>query len=102
MNHGIDNSNVKKKPWKNKVERDIIMHEDIKESGLHGGKIVGEKIGLFSLLIGIPLLIVGFYGFYLLFGADLNLYLANIILIFLVFIIGLLLTIGGYTIYSKK
>lgn len=102
MNPGLDDIKAKNKPWKNKVERDIILHEDIKESGLQGGKIIGEKIGLFSLIIGVPLLILGFYGLYLLFESGLNLYLANIILIFLVLIIGLLLTIGGYTIYSNK
>lgn len=52
----------KKKTWKTRVERDIIMHEDVKVSGLQGGKIIGEKLGLLSLIVGIPLLIIGAYG----------------------------------------
>jgi len=96
MVKGLDGSEVKKKPWKTRVERDIIMHKDIKESGLQGGKVIGEHLSLISFLIGIPLLVLGFYGLILLFvyGYDLN--LANIILVILVITIGSLLIIGGY------
>ena len=81
------------------MERDIIMHKDIKESGLQGGKVIGNNLSLFSFIIGIPLLILGIYGLILLLGFGYDLYLANIILIILVFIIGALLTIGGYFIH---
>lgn len=40
-----------KKPWKNKIERDVIMHEDIKVSGLQGGKIIADKLTLFSFIM---------------------------------------------------
>ena len=99
MVRGVGDIKNQKKPWKTKVERDIIMHEDLKESGLQGGKVIGNNLSLFSFIIGIPLLILGIYGLILLLGFGYDLYLANIILIILVFIIGALLTIGGYFIH---
>jgi len=101
MVRGIGENINKKKPWKTRIERDIILHEDLKESGLQGGKIIGNKLSLFSFIIGIPLLILGLYGLILLFVYGYNLFLAEIILIILVLIIGLLLTIGGYFIYKQ-
>ncbi len=44
MAPGINYSKEKKKPWKTRVERDIIMHKDIKEVGLQGGKVIGDKL----------------------------------------------------------
>ena len=99
MVRGVGDIKNQKKPWKTKVERDIIMHEDLKESGLQGGKVIGNNLSLFSFIIGIPLLILGIYGLILLLGFGYDLYLANIILIILVFIICALLTIGGYFIH---
>ena len=44
MVRGIGKTKVKKKPWKTRMERDIIMHKDIKEAGLQGGKAIGEIV----------------------------------------------------------
>jgi hypothetical protein len=41
---GIDNTKSKKKPWKSKMERDIILHKDITEAYSQGGKAIGEMI----------------------------------------------------------
>jgi hypothetical protein len=99
MVRGVEDVKDKKKPWKTKVERDIIMHKDIKESGLQGGKAIGNNLSLISFIIGIPLLILGIYGLIMLFGFGYILNLANIILVIMVMIIGALLTIGGYFIH---
>jgi hypothetical protein len=99
MVRGVEDVKDKKKPWKTKVERDIIMHKDLKESGLQGGKAIGNNLSLISFIIGIPLLILGIYGLIMLFGFGYNLNLANIILVIMVMIIGALLTIGGYFIH---
>ena len=99
MVRGVEDVKDKKKTWKTKVERDVIMHKDLKESGLQGGKVIGNNLSLISFIIGIPLLILGIYGLIMLFGFGYNLNLANIILVILVIIIGALLTIGGYFIH---
>jgi hypothetical protein len=97
MSGGIDGINGNKRPWKSRVERDIIMHKDIKESSLQGGKVIGNKLSLFSFTIGIPLFIIGVYGFLnILFGFGIPINMANIILVILVIVIGFLLIIGGY------
>ena len=92
-----------KKPWKTRLERDIIMHEDIKESGLQSGKIIGEKLALFSFVVGIPLLIIGLYGLLsMVFDKGFPTNSAIIILVLVVLAIGSLLTFGGYSIYKGK
>jgi len=101
MARGIDASKEKKKPWKTRVERDIIYSKDIKEAGLQGGKVIGEKLSLLSFIIGIPMLIIGIYAiFNMLFGFGFPMNMATIILVLLVNVSGLLLVIGGYFIYS--
>ena len=68
-----------------------------------GGKIISEKLSLFSFIIGIPLLIIGIYGLLNMlmeFGFPSN--NANIILVLLIIVMGFLLTIGGYFIWEKK
>ena len=42
MIRGVEDVKDKKKPWKTKVERDSIMHKDLKESSLQGGKVIGN------------------------------------------------------------
>ena len=42
-----------KKPYKNKVERDIQFSNDVKVSGLEGGKVIGENLSLLSFILGI-------------------------------------------------
>jgi hypothetical protein len=90
-----------KKPWKTKIERDIIMHDDIRVSGLQGGKILGHKLALFSLIMGIPLLLIGLYG---LISMILDLGFPNntaiLILVLVVIALGCLFTIGGYFLYK--
>jgi hypothetical protein len=87
-----------KKQWKTKIERDIIMHEDIKESGLQGGKVVGDKIALFSLIFGIPLLIVGLYSLIsMIFNLGFPVNSATIILALVVTSLGCLGIFSGYT-----
>ena len=100
MVRGIGKTKVKKKPWKTRVERDIKFSKDIKEAGIQGGKVIGDKLALLSFIIGIPLLIIGLYGlFSMLFGFGFPVNMATIILVLLVNVIGLLLIIGGYFIY---
>ena len=103
MEKGFNVSKKKKKPWKTRMERDIIMHKELKESGLQGGKVLGEKLSLFGLIMGLPMLIIGLYTiFNMLFNFGFPINMANIILAFLIFLIGLLLTLGGYFIYKKN
>jgi len=42
MVKGLDTTKKKKKPWKNQIERDIMLHKDIKDAWLQGGKAIGE------------------------------------------------------------
>jgi len=44
MVRGMGVTKTKKKPWKTKIERDIILHKDIKEAYLQGGKAIGEIV----------------------------------------------------------
>ena len=80
----------------------ITSDKYISESGTQGGKALGDNIVLFSFIIGIPLLVIGLYA---LFSILLGFYPSNtaiIILVILVNVIGLLMTIGGYSIYRTK
>jgi hypothetical protein len=85
-------------------DRTVIMSDAyISESGVQGGKIIGEHIVLGSLIFGIPFLIIGLVGFVLLFGlGSPALNTANVFLVVLLTVIGLLLIIGAYNIYRTK
>ena len=87
-----------------KQDNTVIMSDKyISESGVQGGKAIGEHIVLGSFIIGIPLLIIGTYALLnILFDWGFPTNSAIIILVLLVFIIGLLMTIGGYSIYRTK
>ncbi len=99
MARRLDESKIKKKPWNTRLERDILMHDDLKKSGIQGGKIIGEKLTLFSFIIGIPLLIIGLYAsINMLFGFGFDVNIATIILVIIINILGLLFIIGGYNI----
>ncbi len=75
----------------------------LSESGVQGGKIIGEHIVLGSLIFGIPLLIMGLIGLFMLFGLEYpTINTANIIVVLLLTIIGILLILGGYNIYRIK
>jgi len=87
-----------------KKDNAVIMSDRyLSESGVQGGKIIGEHIALGSLIIGIPLLTIGTYALLnMLFDWGFPINSAIIILVLLVIIIGLLMTIGGYNIYRTK
>jgi len=90
-----------KKPYKTKIERDVQFSEDIKVSGLQGGKVIGNNLTLFSFIIGIPLLIIGLCALVnMLLGLGFPTNSAVVILVLLVTAIGSLLTIGGYFLYK--
>jgi len=92
-----------KKPYKNKIERDVKMHDDIRVSGLQGGKVLGNKLALFSLIIGIPLLLIGLYGLLsMVFDLGFPKNTATLILVLVVLSLGSLLTIGGYFLHKEK
>jgi len=92
-----------KKPWKTKIERDVIMHEDIKVSGLQGGKIIANKLALFSFIMGIPLLLIGLYGlFNMILDLGFPMNNATLILVLVVISLGSLFTIGGYSLYKNN
>ena len=100
MVKGIDSAKEKKKQWNTRIERDIKMADDLKVSGVQGGKVVGNNLALLSFIIGIPLSIIGLCGLFgILFGFITSSNMAIIILIVLINLIGLLLIIGGYFIY---
>jgi hypothetical protein len=44
MVRGMDVTKVKKKPWKSRLERDIMLHKDISEAYTQGGKALGNTI----------------------------------------------------------
>jgi len=93
----------KKKKWKTKIERDIIMHEDVKVSGLQGGKIIANKLSLLSFIMGIPLLLIGLYGLIsMLFNLGFPMNGATLILVLVVISLGSLFTIGGYLLYKNN
>lgn len=87
-----------------KKDNTVIMSDKyLCESGIQGGKVLGEHLALGSLIIGITLLIIGIYGLLnVLLGWGFPTNSAIIILVILVIVIGLLMTIGGYNIYRSK
>lgn len=87
-----------------KEDKTVIMSDKyISESGVQGGKVIGEHIVLDSLIFGIPFLIIGLIGLFMLFGLGFPATnTANIILMLLLTVIGLLLIIGAYNIYITK
>jgi hypothetical protein len=94
---------AEKKHWKTRMERDIIMTEDIKVSGLQGGKVIANKLALFSLIMGIPLLLIGLYGlFSMVFDLGFTMNSANLILVLIVISLGGLFTLGGCLLYWDK
>lgn len=94
---------MNKKPYKNKIERDVVMHDDIRVSGLQGGKILGNKLVLFSLITGIPLLLIGLYGLLsMVFDLGFPNNTAVLILVLVVIALGSLLTIGGCFLYKDN
>jgi len=88
---------------KTSEEYNIESDKYIRDSGVQGGKIIGEKLALLAFIIGIPILTIGIYSlFNMLFGFGFPMNTATIILVLLAIVGGLLMTIGGYTIYRAK
>ncbi len=87
-----------------KEDNTVIMSDKyLSESGVQGGKVIGEHIALGSFIIGIPFLIIGLIALFgMLFGFVFPTHTAGIIAVLLVTVIGLLLVIGGYNIYRTK
>jgi len=87
-----------------KEDNTVIMSDEyLSESGVQGGKVIGNHIVLGSFIGGIPLLIIGVYSLInMLFGWGFPTHTAGIIGALLVAAIGLLLVIGGYSIYRTK
>jgi len=87
-----------------KEDKTVIMSDKyLSESGVQGGKVIGEHIALGSFIIGIPFLIIGLIALIvILFGFGFPTHAAGIIAALLVTVIGLLLVIGGYNIYRTK
>jgi len=44
MVRGIESTSKKKKPWKTRMERDIILHKDISEVYYQSGKAIGDIV----------------------------------------------------------
>jgi hypothetical protein len=86
-----------------KKDNTVIMSDKyISESGVQGGKVIGEHIVLGSFIVGIPLLLIGLYAIFSILVGSFPTNTAIIILVLLVTVIGLLMTIGGFSIYITK
>jgi len=86
-----------------KEDKTVITSDKyISESGVQGGKAIGEHIVLGSFLVGIPFFILGLIGIFILLFGLIPINTANLILVLLLTVIGLLFIIGGYNIYRSK
>ena len=86
-----------------KTSKTVIMSDKyISESGVQGGKTIGEHIVLFSFIGGITFFLIGLYAILSMILGNFPTNTAIIILVILVNVIGLLLIIGGYSFYRTK
>ena len=86
-----------------KEDHTVIMSDKyLSESGVQGGKVISDHIALGSFIFGVPFFIMGLIGLFMLFGLGYPTNTANIILVLLLTVIGLLLIIGGYFSYRDK
>ena len=84
-------------------EYTIESDSNLRESGVQGGKIIGEHLALGCFLLGIPFLLMGVYALVNMvfcFGYPTN--TALLIGVLLIIVIGTLLIIGGYTIQKTS
>ena len=87
-----------------KKAKGVLMGDKyISESGVQGGRVIADHISLLSFILGIPFLLIGVISligifFDLWFQSNLAIILGAV----LITIIGLLLVIGGYFIYTDK
>ncbi len=86
-----------------KEDNTVIMSDKyLSESGVQGGKVIGEHIVLGSFIGGITFLLIGLCALISMILGFFPTNTAIIILVLLVTVIGLLLIIGGYSIYRTK
>lgn len=86
-----------------KEDKTVIMSDKyLSESGVQGGKIVGEHLVLGSFIVGIPFFIIGLITLFSILFDFFSTNTAVIIAALLITAIGLLLIIGGYFIYRDK
>ena len=84
-------------------EYNIELDKNLRDSGVQGGKIIGEHLALGSFIFGVSFLVIGLYAlFSMLFGFGFPTNTASIIGALLAFVIGLLLIISGYSIHRAK
>lgn len=93
---------MNKKPSEGK--RSVITSDKyLSESGIQGGKVLGEHISLGSFIVGIPFFIIGLIALIgMLFNLGFPTNSAIILGSVLITIIGLLLVLGGYHTYKTK
>ena len=88
---------------RSKEDNTIIMSDKyLSESGVQGGKIIGEHIVLGCFIIGIPFFIIRLCALFSILYGLFSTNSAIIIGALLVTVIGLLLIISGYFIYKDK
>lgn len=81
----------------------IESDKNVRESGVQGGKIIGEHLALGCFIVGVPFFIIGLYGLISMsFGFGFPMNTALLIGVVLVTVIGGLFLFGGYTIYRTK
>jgi len=86
-----------------KKDNTVIMSDKyLSESGVQGGKVIGEHIVLGSFIAGVTFLLLGLYAIFSMLLGSFPTNTAIIILVLLVNVIGLLMIIGGYSIYLTK
>lgn len=86
-----------------KEDKTVITSDKyLSESGVQGGKIIGENLALGSFIVGTPFFIIGLITLFSIFFGFFSTNTAVLIGALLVTVIGLLLIIGGYFIYIDK
>jgi len=86
-----------------KENKTVIMSDKyLSESGVQGGKIIGEHLALGSFIVGTPFFIIGLITLFSILFDFFSTNTAVIIGALLVTAIGLLLIIGGFFIYREK
>ncbi len=87
-----------------KEDNTVIMSDEyLSESGIQGGKAIGEHLALGSFIVGIPFLTIGAIALIaILFDFGIPSNTAVVIGVLLVTVIGFLLVLGGYSIYRDK
>ena len=81
----------------------IESDKNVRESGVQGGKIIGEHLALGCFIVGVLFFIIGLYGLIsMFFGFGFPTNSALLIGVVLVTVIGGLFLFDGYTIYRVK